>query len=41
MTLAKQAAALRPEEIVVLLATHPELGRQKAELEARNAELTR
>ena len=41
MTLEEQAAALGPAEIVALLATHQELARQKAELEARNAELAR
>lgn len=41
MTLAEHAAALRPAEIVALLATHQELVRQKAELEARHAALTR
>jgi len=41
MTLAEQAAALSPDEIVALLATHHELARQKAALEDRNADLTR
>jgi transposase len=41
MTLEEQAAALRPAEIVALLATHQELVRQKADLEVRNADLTR
>src|SRR5215475_269487 len=41
MTLEEQAAALGPAEIVALLATHQELVRQKAELEARTVDLTR
>lgn len=41
MTLAERAAALGPDEILALLRSHDELGRQKAELEVRNADLTR
>lgn len=41
MTLAEQAAALSPDEIVALLTAHQALARQKAELEARTADLTR
>ena len=41
MTLAEQAAALSPDEIVALLAAHQALARQKAEIEARTADLTR
>lgn len=41
MTLAEQAAALSPDETVALLAAHHELARQKADLQARNADLAR
>jgi transposase len=41
MTLAEQAAARSPDEIVALLAAPHELARQKADLEAHNADLTR
>jgi transposase len=41
MTLAERAAALGPDEIRALLSAHDELGRQKAELEVRTADLTR